>query len=476
MIYLLLRTVGFLGSDFPGEEYPNCDSSRLRLHGTVEPPIPPDRDAISRLWKEIEKNFKDHAPSIELDKIPFKDMRNLPKPEEIRNHTMISEQDASSLRDAHKAVADNLTSYPANLFANKGIIMLAGGRYSGYAPTGLGMLREFGSVLPVELWLRDHTEEKRGWCPELRQEGIACRFLSDYMDLISLRHGYQYKIFTILFSSFEQVLFLDADNIPVQNPDSVFNSQAFVEKGAVLWPDYWKSTSMPELPYIIGLTDGASEILRDEQTVESGQLLWDKKRHWDSLLLASYYNYYGPKVYYNLITQGWQGWGDKDTFPMALKSFHQDYQMMKNELKTLFVEGTVQGIGMLQADPSNLTDYHPMFLHCNVVKWSVRHFFCIGCAADSEMAVSKSFLENPDSEIHSHLTEHRRIFKVEDLAQWGIDPEPTIWKALEHTACRSVWRKRSLCHRVKDHMTKTFGFSFRSGRLALLQRQRDLPC
>lgn len=344
--------------------------------------------------------------------------------------------------------------------------MLAGGRYSGFAPTGLGMLRETGSSLPVEVWMKDHSEEKQGWCQELLREGMACRFLGDYMDVDALKHGYQYKIFTILFSAFEQVLFLDADNIPVRNPDTVFLSEAFTGTGAVLWPDYWKSTSMPELPYIIGLSDGTSTMLEGEQTVESGQIVWDKSRHWKSLLLATYYNYYGPQVYYTLITQGWAGWGDKDTFPTALRSLRQSYHMMDTgELKTLFVDGTSQGIGMLQADPSNLTNYQPMFMHSNIVKWSVREFFCVGCASDAEEPISMSLLENPDSSINAHLKEHRRIFNVHDMEGWGIDPEPMMWRVMEQTACRSVWKNRKLCRRVRKHMEKAFGVTFRTGRM-----------
>lgn len=211
---------------------------------------------------------------------PFGNNKNFPSVEAIKNHTFISKDDGRMTREKHALVVNELPEYPQNTFSGRGIIMLAGGRYNGYAATGLGMIRETGSSLPVEVWMKDKTEEKKGWCKELAKEGMVCRRLSDYIDVKFLEHGYQFKILTMLFSSFEQMLFLDADNVPVRNPDLVFESKSFVDTGAVLWPDYWKHTGTPILPYVVGLTEQESEMLRPEQTVESGQIVWDKKRHW----------------------------------------------------------------------------------------------------------------------------------------------------------------------------------------------------
>lgn len=142
------------------------------------------------------------------------------------------------------------------------------------------MLREIGSTLPVEIWMKDKAEEKAGWCKDILQDGMVCRRLSDYMDISKMESGYQLKVNSILFSSFEQILFLDADNVPVKNPDSIFDAHTFTETGVILWPDYWKHSGAPLLPYEVGLSDDASELFRQDQTAESGQLVWDKKRHW----------------------------------------------------------------------------------------------------------------------------------------------------------------------------------------------------
>ncbi len=176
--------------------------------------------------------------------------------------------------------------------------------------------------------------------------------------------------------------------------------------------------------------------------------------------MAAYYNYYGPQHYYTLISQGWAGWGDKDTFPIALRALKENYYLVPHQLRTLFVNGTTVGIGMLQADPTNPTEYKPMFLHSNMIKWSIRNFLCIGCSDDKEDPVPMSFLEKPDAPINTHLKEHSSIFNKGEMNFMGIDPEPSIWKSMEHTACRSVWKDDGLCLRTRLHMSETFGHRF----------------
>lgn len=161
---------------------------------------------------------------------------------------------------------------------------------------------------------------------------------------------------------------------------------------------------------------------------------------------------------------------------MALRSLGQDYYLVPHELKTMFVNGTAHGIGMLQADPTNQTGYEPMFLHSNVVKWGIRAFYCVKCSSNPIDGVASSAFENVDSSINLHLKEHSRIFKIKDMESMGIDPEPLIWRSMEHTACRSVWKDDGLCARTRDHMEKTFGNRFRIGLVDGLLGYVDRVC
>ncbi|KAL9030436.1 MAG: hypothetical protein Q9196_001441 [Gyalolechia fulgens] len=406
----------------------------------IQLPKTPDKGLLSHTWKTLQAIYDAHPPRpLDLALKTFDSISEYPPLDAIQTHTTISSEDAQFSRQNHVQVTQKLVSYPTELFAGQGIVILAGGRYTAFATIGLGMLREIGSKLPVEVWVKDQDEEQAEWCAELAQEGVVCRRLSNYMDTKLLEHGYQLKISAIFFSSFEQILFLDADNVPVRNPDSIFTSKTFTDTGVVMWPDYWKHTGAPILPYIVGLSDGPSEMLREDQTAESGQLVWDKRRHW----------------------KGWAGWGDKDTFLIALRSLRQDYYMVPHELKTLFINGTNDGVGMLQADPTNTTAYEPMFLHSNIIKWSIRGFLCIDCAHEAVDPVPVSALENPESPIHPHLRDHSRIFSLKHMKAINIDPEPSIWKSFEHVACRSFWQDEGLCNRTRQHMEQTFGFQFR---------------
>lgn len=238
---------------------------------------------LSNIWKDLQTVFDAHPPTpLTLGQPKFHTGGAFPDIELIRNQTSISASDAEATRKSHGEVIENIDAYPEDIYSGRGIVMLAGGRYSDYASTGLGMLRELGSTLPVEVWMKDEKEEKPGWCKELEEEGMACRRMSDYMDVSFMEHGYQLKINSILLSSFEQVLFLDADNVPIKSPDRIFESKSFTDTGVVLWKDYWKHSGAPILPYVLGITDEASEVLiqQKEKTVESGQLVWDKKRNW----------------------------------------------------------------------------------------------------------------------------------------------------------------------------------------------------
>ena len=258
-------------------KHSECPSIRTNPHSILSPKVK-DAAAIGKVWRDLHKIFDAHSPSPTT--LPRPSHTQKPEKADLPSFLNISSQEALATRVQHAEVVRHLPLYPENLFQGRGIIMLAGGRYSDYAATALGMVREVGSKLPVEVWIKDKSEETKGWCAELEKEGMACRMLSDYMDMSLLPHAYQMKVFTMLFSTFQEFLFLDADDMPMSNPDVIFDGKMYKEKGAILWPDYWPHTGSPWLPYIMGISDKSSDMLADEQSVESGQVVWDKQRHW----------------------------------------------------------------------------------------------------------------------------------------------------------------------------------------------------
>lgn len=207
--------------------------------------------------------------------------------EKLDSLIKLKKSDASASRAAFANLTAHIPNYPDQLFSGKGIVMIAGGKYSGYAATSLNSLRLAGTTLPVEMWMPDRSDDSRGWCAELPSQGARCRFFTDhippslfYIFTGRISSGYQYKGLAMVLSSFEEILLLDADNHALRNLDTIFDAPTYQEKRVILWPDYWLHSGSPWLPYIVGLSDEKSTMLMGEPTVESGQVLWDKRRRW----------------------------------------------------------------------------------------------------------------------------------------------------------------------------------------------------
>ena len=265
-----------------------CPSNRSSPHNVSPPPLR-DTAPLAQQWNRLRTLFDEHPPTPSY--IPHPKHDEVPTKKQTKELVNITEAQAYQTRIEHETVIRHIPPYPENMFEGRGIVMLAGGKYSEFAATALGMLREVGSQLPVEVWIKDRSEETPGWCEELEQEGMACRRLQDYMDMSILPMPYQWKVFTILFSSFKEIIFLDADDMPIRNPDVIFDSAVYRENGAILWPDYWKHTGSWWLPYIVGVKDEASDMWQDEKSAESGQLVWNKEWHWKVHLPSSQFSF-----------------------------------------------------------------------------------------------------------------------------------------------------------------------------------------
>lgn len=240
-----------------------------------------DSAAASKLWDTLVSLFDAHKPPQDFQR-PGSPL-DMPAPSDwntIKTWLSISPEEMEAARETHAAFVREIPAYPEHLYNGRGIVMVVGGVYSEYGTTSLGMLRHVKSTLPVEAWMKDSSEETIGLCENFAREGVACRLLSDYVDVSGFTEGFQFKIASIFVSSFQDVLFLDADNIPVRDPEAIFDSREFQEAGAVLWPDFWKSTESPMTGYITGASDKVAQAPSELQTVEAGQMLWDKKRHW----------------------------------------------------------------------------------------------------------------------------------------------------------------------------------------------------
>lgn len=241
---------------------------------------------IVEQWLELQLLFKAHPPNLVVERLDFRGGRNAKlTPELLAGYLDMTLEQASYMREEHASVVQGLPDYPQKAFTGRGIAMIGGGRYSEFLATTLGMIRLIGSRLPVEVWMKDRSEEKAAWCDDLLTQGAVCRFISDYIaDMSVFTHYYQLKVPVLLFSTFAEVLYLDSDSMPVVNPDAVFDAPLYIATGAVLWPDFWRSSESPYTPFITGRDSVKATAVPGFQTVEAGQMLWNKEKHWKVLL------------------------------------------------------------------------------------------------------------------------------------------------------------------------------------------------
>lgn len=273
----------------------------------------------------------------------------------------MEQADVQRMKMAHSNfVADLRKSSLAPVYnvGTKGIVTTAPTSQLATLVISLHMLRHTGSTLPVEIFIDRPSAYADAFCASIFPALQAnCFYLQDIFTEASTGveiGSYQFKVLAILFSSFEDVLLLDADAWPLQNPEPLFTSPPFSETGLVLWPDFWYASESPYYFEIAKIDNPPLMNLRP--ATESGEVLYSKSKHGLSILLATYYNYYGPNYYYVLQSQGAPGQGDKETFVWATTAMAEDFYFVKSNVEALGHHdsgGDFVGSAMLQFDPVN---------------------------------------------------------------------------------------------------------------------------
>jgi alpha 1,2-mannosyltransferase len=128
---------------------------------------------------------------------------------------------------------------------------------------------------------------------------------------------YSMKGLALIHSDFDEILLLDADNIPAKDPTFLFNSPAFTETGAIFWKDYWTTRYDNPIFKILNLR------CTNENEQESGQLMIKKSRPGvEKALSLAFYMQTEEKYFPKLLH------GDKDTFRFAWRFLNLHYHMV----------------------------------------------------------------------------------------------------------------------------------------------------
>lgn len=309
----------------------------------------------------------------------------------LSNCLEVSKKDAAMLRENHANYVDALSTLllPKDAYSGKGIVTVGGGRFSIMALLVIKTLRNLNTKLPVEVFIPPSDEGEDEFCEKvLPTLNAKCIHLSDILPKQALDSfefkGYQFKSLALITSSFEDVLFLDADNFPVKPLNTIFDQDPYKSTGFVLWPDYWRRLTQPvyysiaDIPvtntrvrncfdnltppevYTKNMNDLSEVPYHDlegtipDVSTESGQLMINKSEHLATILLALYYNVNGPTWYYPMFSQGTAGEGDKETFLAAATFYGLSYYQVKTAVGVEGYHrpnnGGFRGVAMLQHD------------------------------------------------------------------------------------------------------------------------------
>lgn len=354
---------------------------------------------VHEFWKNTFVHMYAHAPVFKLAKgqDPIEMVERLPgvkTKEVLLARAIISAPVIEELTTKHQEI---MAALPHSLPYKKdtsGVVFIGGGKFSWLSYVSLMALRDTGSTLPVEIILptyEDYEREVEFCTIVLPKLNAACVVVPDVLGpgaMIASKKGfanYQYKSLALVVSSFQNVLLLDSDNVPLGNPDSLMKSKVFKRYGMITWPDFWERTTTPVFYDVAGVTVDETKRVRvgsfllkaistmnpegtewgekvafhefagtmSNPSTESGQFLINKATHSKTLLLSMYYNLFGPLVYYRLLSLSEPGEGDKDTFVAAAHVLNEPYYQVHTKVKPLGYFNTegYRGVAMMQRHP-----------------------------------------------------------------------------------------------------------------------------
>lgn len=290
------------------------------------------------------------------------------------------------------------TSYE-NL-SGQGIVLTVASRHMGDVVKLINLLRALGNTLPIQIYTRDVALERMKKAVQrmataskeallsgtMSDQGVLNRamkrlgleitdlqrldFPVQHITMIDLYQGlesqqrndfasYRNKILALWASSFEQVMLLDADTVPLMAPQTLMQLQEFTSTGAYFFKDRslvdqndWIETNyfaqlMPHAHSSIDVAMGIRPVSRKtmqneymrgwRHCQEAGMVLFDKRRHFTALLMLFPLALWDQPVR-SLI------WGDKEMYWLAM-SLAGDEDYTFNELGAA-------SVGQITVDPN----------------------------------------------------------------------------------------------------------------------------
>jgi len=302
-------------------------------------------------WNVFDSNWINnkeyHIHGIENKTMACNCNRNRVTPR-MRKHMPLNTETSAQL------VADHLTNIAMQsprTYTGRGIITCGGGlKYIPGLWVLIRMLREVHNCqLPIQIWQLGDKEtdfEFEKLCKPYGVEFVDALTLDAAKDHPRL-NGWELKSFAAINSPYKEILLIDADNVPAQNPEYLFESDEFKSTGCIAWPDFGRLAESRSAWQISGNT------YRSEPEWETGQLMMDKQKCWRALCLADWFNRNS-----NFYFEHWHG--DKESFHLAFNRTQTPYTMISKPIRG--IEAT-----MIQHDLKG----NELFFHRNMGKFSL---------------------------------------------------------------------------------------------------------
>ena len=154
-------------------------------------------------------------------------------------------------------------------------------------------LKRLNCQLPIEVFYRNgelSTQE----CQLLESSNpfvktqLIKSHVNDFRDRYGHVKGWATKIYAILESKYQENLWIDCDNVPVKNPEFLFNDIEYQEKGSMFWRDIVSPDAYEQLWAGSAAWQVFNVPQNDSEPFEAGQFLINKSQCWYQLQLIKF--------------------------------------------------------------------------------------------------------------------------------------------------------------------------------------------
>ena len=308
---------------------------------------------------DVKAIFQHFSAVNERSKYKIRAQSQRRKREDLR--TLFSDNGAE-VRSTVEAFIRDIPPYPSTTFSGRGIVIVGGRARKYHMSYWLAVLsiRRSGCSLPIEIWFPAAEVPSRDEQLSLEKlDVVVVTFEKRGVSLGNLNR-FAFKVLAITFSRYEEILYLDSDQVVLRDPTFIFSSKSYRKVGITMWKDFWLPSFAPDIQYV------AKKRIEVDWTHESGQIFLNKMRVWDALLLACHFNL-NHEIFYPL-SNGFLGWGDKETIPLALHLVNKSLDVVEYVPDHVGIETPTGLLGnsMMQF----WKDGAPIFLHANLGKFS----------------------------------------------------------------------------------------------------------